>query len=109
VAPLLPGADLAGFTVLHVRGVDQGRMRVVAARADAEVRLDVALADPEEPVSPPAKAGRYAIFYSLRGATPADGERLAQKLGAIIAANPSAPPPPGMTAWSPGPKPGTTL
>ena len=82
-------------------------MRVVVARKDAVVRLDIALADPEGPV-PPATAGRYAIFYSLRGATPDDGERLAKKLAAAISRN-GAPPPAGMTTFTPNPNSGTEL
>ena len=82
-------------------------MRVVFARKDAVVRLDVALVDPEGPV-PPATAGRYAVYYSLRGATPEDGERLAKKLAGVIARN-AAPPPAGMTTFKPDPNAGTEL
>jgi hypothetical protein len=109
VAPLAPGDDLGGFAVRALQGVERGRMRVVLTKGDAEVRLDVALADPDARMPPAATAGRYAVFYSLHGASPEDGERLAQKLGALIGAHADVPAPPGMTVFTPAPKPGTPL
>jgi hypothetical protein len=108
VAPLVPGSKLGGFVIREIRGVERGRERVVCAHDDAVVRLDVMLADPEGTL-PPATAGRYAVFYSLRGATPEDGERLARKLAAVITANAAAPEPPGMTTFTPNTKPAMTL
>ena len=107
VSPLAAGNEVAGFTVRDIGGVRRGRMRVVFARKDAVVRLDVALVDPEGPV-PPATAGRFAVYYSLLGATPEDGERLAKKLAAVIARN-DVPPPAGMTTFKPDPNAGTEL
>jgi len=107
VAPLAPGTELGGFAVRDITGVQRGRMRVVLAKKDAVVRLDIALADPEGPV-PPATTERYEIYYSLRGGTPEDGERLAKKLAAVITKN-AAPPPAGMTKFIPDPKGGTEL
>jgi hypothetical protein len=109
VAPLAPGSDLAGFTVREIHGVWHGVMRVVLVKGAAEVRLDVALADPEAPAAPAATAGRYAIFYAIHGASPEDGERLAQKLGELISTHAAEPAPPGMTVFEPKPKPGTAL
>jgi hypothetical protein len=109
VAPLAPRDDLAGFTVIEIQGVDRGRMRVVLAKGAAEVRLDVALADPDARLPPAATAGKYAIFYSVHAASPEEGERLAQKLGALVSAHASEPAPPGMTVFTPAPRPGTAL
>lgn len=108
VAPLAPGVDLGSFAVREIRGVDRGVMEVICAKDKRVVRLEVALVDPEG-VVPPATAGRYAIYYSLRGATPEEGELLARKLAAVLNANAAVPPPEGMTSFKPDPKPGTTL
>ncbi len=107
MSPLSRGSEVAGFVVREISGVRKGRMRVVLARKEAVVRLDIALVDPEGPV-PPATAGRYAVYYSLRGSTPEDGERLAKKLAAAIQKN-NAPPPAGMTTFTPDPNEGTEL
>ncbi len=114
VAPLTPGSDLGGFTVREIRGVEQGHMRLVCAQGKAVVRLDIALADADpdggDAPSPPATAGRYAIFYSLRGgATPDDGDRLSQQLARVVQPNLAGPTPEGMTVFRPGPKAGTEL
>ena len=83
-------------------------MRLVLVRADAEVRLDVALDDPDAQQAPAARAGRYAVYYAIRNAAPEDGERLAQKLAEVLKANAGVAPPPGMTVFTPT-RPGTTL
>jgi hypothetical protein len=109
IAPLVPGGALLDFAVREIRAVDRGRLRVVCVKDKAVVRLDVALLDPEG-VLPPASAGRYAVFYSLRGATPEDGERLAHKLARVIEPNAAkGPPPPGMTTFTPDQRPPTEL
>jgi len=100
LAPLRPGAALADFEVVEIRAVGaDGALRVVCARGEVVVALDVALAAAGGP-PPPARAGRYAIFYALRAATPAEGERLATALAAVLAANASVAAPPGMTAYA---------
>jgi hypothetical protein len=108
VAPLAPGSDLIGFTVREIRAVERGRLRVVCVKDKAVVRLDVALLDPDGAL-PPASAGRYAVFYSLRGAAPEDGDRLSRKLARILEAHAAAPPPPGMTTFTPEARPATEL
>ena len=108
VAPLVPGSSLAGFGVREIQGVERGWMRVVCVKDRATVTLYVALTDPEG-VVPPATAGRFAVYYGLRGAAPDEGERLAKQLAGLIHGNPDAPPPPGMTTFAPGEKPGTPL
>lgn len=108
LAPVVPGSALLDFTVREIHAVDRGRLRVVCVKDKAVVRLDVALLDPEGTV-PPASAGRYAVFYSLRGAAPEDADRLARKLARLIEPHASAPPPPGMTTFTPDEKPATEL
>ena len=108
IAPLERGAEIAGFVVRDVRGVENGVMRLVCAKDEAVVRLDIALTADEGP-APPATAGPYAIYYSLKGATPEDGDRLARKLAAVIAAHADAARPKGMTPFVPKEKPATTL
>jgi hypothetical protein len=110
VAPLAAGSPIGGFTVRAVHGVHNGMMRVVCVKDTAVVRLDVALLDESEGApSPPATAGRYAIYYALRSATPEDGEQLATRLAHVIKGNASAPVPPGLAPFKPNPKPGITL
>lgn len=113
LAPLVVGADLGGFTVRRIRGVEGGVLRLSCARGREVVRLDVALAgdgpDGGEGPPPPATAGRYAIFYALVGAVPEDGERLARLLGRVIEGNAGAPAPAGMTTFAPAPKPAISL
>lgn len=108
VAPLAKGSELGGFEIRDIHGVRDGVMRLVCVKAQATVRLDIALAADGGP-EPPATAGPYAIYYSLKGAFPEEGLALAQKLAKVLAAHEDAPPPKGMTRFVPKKKPGTTL
>jgi hypothetical protein len=108
VAPLAKGSDLGGYEVRDIRTVRDGVMRLVCVKDDATVRLDVALVDDEGPV-PPATAGKYAVYYSLKGSVPEDGARLAQKLAKVLEQHQDAPVPKGMTKFVPKEKPGTML
>lgn len=102
LAPLAPGSALADFEVREILGVEAGSLRVDCRRGEVGVALDVALAAEGEP-APPARAGRYAIFYALRGASPAEGERLARALAAVLEANGGVAPPPGLGPYRPAP------
>lgn len=103
VAPLGPGAALADFAVTEILAVRDGALRVVCEREAVAVALDVALAAEGGP-TPPAVAGRYAIFYALRGAaTHEEGARLAAALAAVLRANEGAATPAGMGPYRPGP------
>lgn len=102
VAPLGPGVALADFVVTEILPVsDAGALRVVCERGDVGVALDVALAAEGGP-APPAVTGRYAIYYTLRGATPAEGERLAVALAAVLRQHEAAAIPPGLGVYHPG-------
>jgi hypothetical protein len=102
LAPLGPGSALVDFEVAEIHAVgDEGTLRVLCERGEAIVALDVGLVAEAGP-TPPATAGRYAIFYNtLRGATPKEGERLAMALAAILEQNATAPTPPGMAPYTP--------
>jgi hypothetical protein len=104
VAPLVPGARLENFEVREVRAVESGVLTLVLAKERAIVRLSVALAEDAGP-APPALAGRYAIFYSLRNAQPEDGERLARALARILDKHADVPAPPGLSPFVPSPIP----
>jgi hypothetical protein len=104
VAPLVPGARLEDFEVREVRAVEAGVLTLVCAKDRATVRLSVALAEAEGP-PPPALAGRYAVFYSLRNAEPEDGDRLARALARILDAHADVPTPPGLGPFVPSPIP----
>jgi hypothetical protein len=106
----VPGSKLGGFEVRSIHAVERGLMRIVCVKDKALVRLDIALADEADGAPPPpATAGRYAIFYSLRGATPEDAERLATHLARVLKNNAAVMAPPGLTPFRPAPNPGTTL
>jgi hypothetical protein len=102
IAPLTKGSSLAGWEVVRVEGSERGALRVVCVQKRAVVRLYIALAADDGP-APPATAGKFAIFYSLKDASAEDGERLATELAAVIEKNKDAPPPPGMTPFQPRP------
>jgi hypothetical protein len=104
VAPLVPGARLEDFEVREVRAVEAGVLTLVCAKDRASVRLSVALAEADGP-PPPALAGRYAVFYSLRNAQPDDGDRLARALAKILDAHADVPTPPGLGPFVPSPIP----
>ncbi|HZS35822.1 MAG TPA: hypothetical protein VFF06_03300 [Polyangia bacterium] len=100
VAPLAVGAPLDDYQVREIHAVEKGVLRVVLARDAASVNLDVALAGPGANRAL-ASAGPYAIFYSLKNAPDADGQRLAKALAAVIQPNAALPPPPGLTTFEP--------
>ena len=102
LAPLTKGSSLAGWEIIRIEGTDRGALRVVCAQKRSLVRLYVALASDDGP-APPAAAGKFAVFYSLKDASAQDGERLATELAAILEKNKDAPPPPGMTPFQPRP------
>lgn len=109
VAPLAEGSALGDYEVRELQAVGpEGAMQVVCAKGRAVVRLSVALATDEGP-EPAALAGRYAIFYSQRGASPEDGERLARALAEVLSKNDAAPAPPGMAPFAPPPRPPTPI
>lgn len=112
VAPLAEGSALDDYEVREIHAVGpEGAMQVVCAKGRSVVRLSVALLTPatEEGPEPPAVAGRYAIFYSLRGASPEEGERLARALAEVLSKNDAAPAPPGMAPFAPPPRPPTPI
>lgn len=104
MAPLVPGARLGGYEVREIHAIEGGQLTLVCAKDRATVRLSIALAADEGP-APPATAGRYAVFYSLRNAPPEDGERLAKALADVLGKHTDLPPPAGLTAFSPKPIP----
>jgi hypothetical protein len=102
LAPLTKGSPLGGWEVSRIEGIDRGALRVVCVKDRAVVRLYVALSVDGGP-APPATAGQYSVFYSLKDATPEDGERLAKELAAVVEKNSGAPPPPGIAPFVPRP------
>lgn len=103
VAPVAVGSKLEGWTVAAIHGVDHGTLEIVCEKGSARVALSVALAAAGGP-EPPASTERYAVFYSLRGATGEDGERLAKALARVLDANRAAPAPSGLEPFVPRPR-----
>lgn len=104
MAPLVVGSELEGFSVRAIDSIEDGILVIALEKDHARVRLWIALAADGGP-EPPASAGKYAIFYALRGAEPSDGERLARALAAILEKHADVPVPPGMTKFVPKPQP----
>jgi hypothetical protein len=101
VAPLEPGASLAGFDVRSISVVEAGVVTLVCARGPRAIRLYVALEG--GPVPAAVTSGRYAVFYSTgeaNGFRDPDGELLAKALAAVLARNRELPPPPGLGRFS---------
>ncbi len=93
LSPLREGSVLAGFDVAEIHGIgDDGVLRIVCRKARTAVRLDVALAA-DGGAAPAVRGGPYAVFYTVENVAPAEGERLAAALAAVLAANAGAPPP----------------
>src|SRR5262249_32277271 len=105
IAPLGPGKKLTErWTVREIRAVRDGTLRVVCAedggRGRGRVDLEIALSEDDGP-SPPAVAGRFAIFYEARRAPPETAAELATALAKVIEKNKNVAPPPGLTAFRP--------
>jgi hypothetical protein len=101
LSPLKRGDNLDGWTVRRIGGVEHGAVHVLFARGDDLIELSVALSSDAGPV-PPARAGRYAIFYSIRHSTTLEGDTgtsLAGALAQILSKNESVAPPPGLTPF----------
>jgi hypothetical protein len=102
VAPLAPGARLAGYDVVRVEAAERGAMRVVCAKGRALVRLEIALRADAGP-EPAATAGPYAIFWGAHDAPLDEAEALARALADVVKKNAVAPPPPSLGPWAPRP------
>ncbi len=96
LAPLREGGALGGFDVAEIHPIgDDGVLRLVCRKRRSAVRLAVALAT-DGGAPPAATAGRYAVYFTLENGDPADGERLASALAAVLQANAAVPVPPGL-------------
>ena len=100
LAPVAPGQKLGEFDVREVRA-DRGLIDVVCEKGAARVVLSVALFTKDGP-APPASTSRYAVFYSVRGATTEEAERLAAALTAVLETS-TAPVPAGLGPFVPRP------
>jgi hypothetical protein len=101
VAPLEPGASLAGFDVRSISVVEAGVLTLECARGPRSIRLYVALEG--GPVPAAVTCGRYAVFYSTgeaSGFRDPDGERLAKALAAVLERHRELPPPDGLRRFS---------
>jgi len=103
LAPAAPGGSLEGFDLRAVRVSGRGVVELLCEKASAHVTLYVAALVEGGP-APPASTDRYAVFYSLRGATPEDGERLSTALAKLLQENRAVPPPPGLGPFVPRPR-----
>ncbi len=84
IAPIAPGAAIAGYTVDFVRAIGpEGQITIECSRGAARARIELARLAAGAP-DPPAKAGPYAVYYG-GGAPPGDGERLARAVAAVVA------------------------
>jgi hypothetical protein len=90
--------------VRAVHAISDGILVIVCGKDRALVRRWVALASDTGP-EPPARSGKYAVFYSARNVDPPDAERLARALASILDGHTDVPVPPGMTPFVPTPIP----
>ncbi len=100
VAPLVVGGSLDGFEVTEIQAIHKGVLNVAVRKERVTVRLWIAV-DSEKAPKPPAVAGKYAVFYSVRSGDPAEAERLAKALAQIVEKHADIPPPKGMTEFVP--------
>jgi hypothetical protein len=100
VAPLVVGGSLDSFEVTEIQAIRKGVLNVACRKDRAIVRLWIAL-DAEKAPKPPAVAGKYAVFYSVRDGDGAEAERLAKALAQIVEKHADLPAPKGMTEFVP--------
>ena len=100
VAPLVVGGSLDGCEVTEIQAIHRGVLNVVCRKERSTMRLWIALASDKGP-EPPAKADKYAVFYSASGLEPAEAERLSKALAEIVGKHADVPVPKGMTEFVP--------
>lgn len=104
VAPIVVGGSLGDFEVIEVQALQKGVLNIDCRKGRSVVRLWIARASDKGP-EPPAEAGKYAVFYSVRSGDPADAEGLAKALAEIVGKHSDVPVPKGMTEFVPAPIP----
>ncbi len=100
IAPIAAGTMLEGYSVKAVNAVENGILVIQCEKERTKITLWVALLGEGGP-SAPASAGKYAVFYSLRGAESEDGEKLARAIAAILEKHGDVPVPPGLGRFVP--------
>lgn len=100
IAPLVVGSKLGDYEITKIHAIHKGVLEVVCRHEQARVVLSIALLSEKGP-APPAQAGKYAVFYSLRNGDPADAERLAKSLAEIVEKHSDVAVPKGMTEFVP--------
>ncbi len=102
VAPIVVGSTSKGWKVEAISAVHEGAIVVSFVEEKGQGAVDLFVTESaEDEVAPPATAGRYAVFYSVRLALPEDGDRLAKVLARAIEKNQAAPTPPGLKPYAP--------
>ena len=105
LAPIVVGSTSKGWKVRAISAVHEGSIVVSFVEEKGKGAVDLLVAaSAEDEVAPPATAGRYAVFYSVRLALPEDGDRLARVLAKVIEKNQDAPVPPGLRPFQPQPR-----
>ena len=105
LAPIVVGSTSKGWKVEAISAVHEGAIVVSFVEEKGKGAVDLlVVASAEDEVAPPATAGRYAVFYSVRLALPEDGDRLARVLARAIEKNQDAPVPPGLRPFQPQPR-----
>lgn len=102
LAPIVVGSTSKGWKVEAISAVHEGAIVVSFVEEKGKGAVDLLVVmSAEDEVAPPATAGRYAVFYSVRLALPEDGDRLARVLARAIEKNQDAPVPPGLRPFQP--------
>lgn len=100
IAPLVIGSKLGDYEITKIHAIHKGVLEIVCRHDRSQVRLSIALLSEKGP-APPAQAGKYAVFYSLRNGDPAEAERLAKSLAEIVEKHSDVAVPKGMTEFVP--------
>jgi hypothetical protein len=100
IAPLVVGGSLLDFEVVEIQALQKGVLNIVCRKGRSNVRLWIALAAEKSP-EPPAEAGKYAVFYSVRSGDPVDAEKLTKALAEIVKKHSDVPVPKGMAEFVP--------
>lgn len=117
VAPLEVGATFPSWgerghawTVRAIARSRRGTLDVVAERDTELVVLSIALGQEDGP-EPPARVGRYAIWYQIvRSQLTSDfAARAARGLAGVIAKHPDVEPPSGMPVFAPSAPPSNAM
>ena len=110
IEPLVPGLEHDGWLLRTVSGVQDGVMRLAFEQTKEKGRVVVIIAlEADDGPTPPATAGRFALFYTSKRVESDDAAALTRGVAEIVRGHKAARIPAGMTVYRPEKKPGQSL